>query len=392
MIKTVGILTFHRVLNYGAVLQGYALQRTLDKLGVSSVFVDLQLPNDPFYEPSAINAAWQERCKSNRPQKNTSCKRIFKSAVIKTSACLLTAHSRKRFRAFQDNFLKLTHAPFANPEALYENPPALDAFITGSDQVWNPEIGARWSPEPFFLTFAPEGVPRIAYAPSFGVEYIGARVQDQYREWLNAMTHLSAREAQGAKIIEDICGRTSKVVLDPTLLLTSNEWQDISKPPNVSKPYIFCYSVGSDDDLMKICAQLKKQTGWPVFKIGRSIRVILDILDNNVQTVISAGPQEFLGYLQNASLIVTNSFHGTALSINMQKPFFFVPTDNHGALSRMSRIDNLLNQLHLEGQVLAEPANRRKSLFEINYLDAASILEEKKTESLNYLRSALRNL
>lgn len=389
MIKSVGILTFHRVFNHGAVLQAYALQRTIEKLGMSPVIVDLQLPRNPFYKPSEMNEIWQARCSTQSPKRDATIKRWLKSVVAKNSGSLLTARAQKRFVDFQNRFLRLSPVPFPNPEFLYKTPPALDAFITGSDQVWNPEIGARWSPEPFFLTFAPKNIPRIAYAPSFGTSYLAPQFHELYRKWLNEMDHLSCREAEGAYIINEICGRDANVVVDPTLLLSAEEWRDISNPPSISEPYIFCYSVGSNDSLMKACVELKRETGLPVFKIGRTARALIDCMDTNAHVVLSAGPQEFLGYLRNASLVVTNSFHGTALSINLRKPFVFVPAQSQATPSRLSRITNLLRQLRLQGQVITPGSGIGNILWEIDYTEAHAILKDKSSESLSFLKRAL---
>jgi hypothetical protein len=389
MINSAGILTFHRVMNHGAVLQAYALQHSVEKLGVACEILDLQLPHCSLYETSGMNSAWQRLCWTHATKPANSLKRTVKSVVAKSTAYALTPSSRKRFRAFQEHYLQLSKAPFANPEALYNKPPSLDAFITGSDQVWNPQIGAGWSPEPFFLTFVPNGTPRIAYAPSFGTQHIEPQFRNQYAEWLRDMTHLSARETQGVDLIREICGKEANHVVDPTFLLSATEWQNLGNAPSISEPYIFCYSVGSDNELMKVCCTLKQRTGLPVYKICRPQHAILDLCNRNIHAVIQAGPREFLGYLNNASMIVTNSFHGTALAINMQKPFVVVQAAATTLHSRSSRITSLLRLLRLSERLICSAETAKEIKLDVDYRDANEVIARERSHSMNYLRDAL---
>ncbi len=389
MIKTVGILTFHRVMNHGAVLQAYALQQSVEKLGTKCEILDLQLPHCPFYEPSEMNSAWQRLCDTHANKSANAPKKAVKFLVAKSCAYVLTARSRIRFRAFQEHFLQLSKTPFANPETLYKNPPSLGAFITGSDQVWNPHIGSGWSPEPFFLTFVPEGTPRIAYAPSFGTQHIEPQFRNQYAEWLRDMTHLSAREIQGVELIRELCGKEANHVLDPTFLLGETEWQNLAIAPSIRKPYIFCYSVGNDNELMKVCCTLKQRTGMPVYKIGRSQHAILDLCNRNIHAVVQAGPREFLGLLSEASMVVTNSFHGSALAINMQKPFVTVRAAAKTLHSRSSRITSLLDLLCLSGRLIDSAKTANQIELDVDYRDANHVLARERSQSFNYLRFAL---
>ena len=186
-----------------------------------------------------------------------------------------------------------------------------DYFITGSDQVWNPDNlhGTSF----FFLTFA-EQYKRIAYAPSFGVSEIKPEFIEDYKEWISGMYKLSVREDDGAKIIKKLTGRESPVLVDPTLLLTKEKWLSIAKEAS-NKPkdkYLLTYFLGG------IPTQYKKE----IKKTAKENNLeIINLGDIKEKDTYQTGPSEFIDYINNCSVMFTDSFHGTVFSILFEKPF-----------------------------------------------------------------------
>ncbi|WP_084022251.1 polysaccharide pyruvyl transferase family protein [Chlorobaculum limnaeum] len=382
-MRKVAVLTMQRSLNYGAVLQAYALQRRILSFGVQCEIIDLLRPVHSGYRSSQIS----EQLSPYRLQKKDSnCKGLHYclKAMLKIRLEKILQRKRiERFRKFDNEFIIYSPKPIYCAEELYTFIKEYDAYVTGSDQVWNPTY--PYSPEPYFLTFVPEGIPRIAYAPSFGVSSIDKTVHDVYKKWLMGITRLSVREKQGASLIKEISGRTAEVVLDPTLLLNDAEWLEVSKTPKTHKPYIFCYDLGNNAGLKILCKYLHNYTGYNVYRISNNLEhSISGIID-----VYGAGPQEFLGWINGAALVVTNSYHGMVLSINMKKPFYVVMKKN-GVNTRNSRIDNILEMLELQDRLwCSSDVYPERNKMELSFDNAMNILKVERKKSLEYLRSSI---
>ena len=153
-------------------------------------------------------------------------------------------------------------------DELYSKSMAYDIFITGSDQVWNPQ-SLRSSPEPYFLTFAPNETKKVSYAASFGISSIPESIKHQYNSWLTNIDCLSVREHSGHEIIKDISGRDSKVVLDPTLLLSPESWEKVLVEPKLKKPYILLYVRMYSPYVTKLAYYLSRLTGYNIVRIAR---------------------------------------------------------------------------------------------------------------------------
>jgi hypothetical protein len=390
-IKKVAILTLHRVHNYGAVLQAYALQKTLAGLGVQSEILDLLRPNHPGYGKSVPGTtSVPAGSNGHDSMRRKGLPVALREKAVKALENLVLAKSRLKFRIFDQNQLQYSPASYSCAAELTAAQLDYDAYVTGSDQVWNPTF--TWSPEPFFLTFVPPGIPRIAYAPSFGVSAIDPSLQPRYAHWLQAMTHLSIRERHGAEIIKKLTGRDPQIVLDPTFLVVKAQWEAFSIGPECKKPFIFCYSVGDTPALVTLCDHLQKLTGYPIYKINKARHAVKDICDRRFKAVTDAGPQEFLGYLKHAEMVVTNSFHGTVLSLNMQKPFFTIPSSMTEGHSRDSRLFSILRHLCAEDRLYMSNRDLPTGKgLEMRYLPISERITTEREKSLAYLEKAVRS-
>lgn len=372
---TIGIITYHLSTNYGAVLQVYALQKVLANMGYSSEIIDYNNP---------------KKALSSLPHYRRIQHFMWHKVVKKM---LVGTKRQKRTDEFRQKHLQISTKKYLDSKTLHLDPPYYDAYITGSDQVWNPKIHNNDSS--YFLTFAPKGKRRISYAASFGVSKIPDRFADDYTKWLNQIDYLSTREIEGQQIIKKLTGRQAEITLDPTLLLEQEEWNQIADPYKSSKSYILCYYMPGDklvnESITQLAQQVSSFTGWKIINIGQKEYMRLNPLINSI---FDAGPAQFLGLFQNASFVVTNSFHGTAFSINYKKPFF-VPINlslpPEKALS--SRITTLLETLNLEHRLV--PAGKdlpKVDIFEMDYQTADTILQQKKQISIEFLRNALRGV
>lgn len=322
----IGVSTYHSTHNYGAMLQAYGLQQAIRSLGHEATFIH--------YHPDGVVNNNRRR----RPIKSASDfgRRL---AFLAFQAPLRRRY--ERFEHFRETYINVTDR-YRTVEELFERPPLFDAYVCGSDQIWNVEN--RLS-EIFFLQFVPEGRPRIAYAPSFGT----ATIPDQYHEPIGSLLQkfhaLSAREVSGQAIIEKVSGRVAELVLDPTLLHSRDVWSTVAMKPRMTEPYIAFYSLEVGPKVSEFVARVSKILRLPVVVLGKAGGFIF-----RGKTVIriDGGPAEFLGWIMDASFVITNSFHGTVFALIFETPFITLPHS-----SRSTRTENLLNLIGSQERMAA---------------------------------------
>jgi hypothetical protein len=280
-----------------------------------------------------------------------------------------------RFKEFSQNYIKARH--FSAFNEINEISEEFDYVVTGSDQVWNPHFIKKME-QYYFLQFV-EKEKRIAYAPSFGVSEISDDKKEKYREWLNGIPHLSVREKEGAKIIKEFTGKDVPVLVDPTLLLKKEEWIEISKE-HENKPkskYLISYFWGT----------ISKERKELVKKIAKKYNLkIVHIANLSDKKTYTANPCEFIDYINSASLVLTDSYHGTIFSVLMETPFFVF--ERIGGLSMYSRISTLLDMTKLKNRE-EKDISLNKNLLEMDFSHVQSILNEERKKSFDYLKNAL---
>lgn len=364
-----GLITFHFAHHYGAQLQAYATMRAVQALGAECQIIDYRLPH------------------------TVGTNRVFKSGrSVRDLAS--NGHTALHYPAFQRRFqrfedfvareMALTPRQYSSARELAAEPPDCDVFLAGSDQIWNPYIFQDKQFDPaFLLAFAGEK-RRIAYAPSLGVPELPADKAGQLKAFLEPFSALSVREKRGQALLRQAAGREARVVLDPTLLLTGEEWGKLAVPPQGKRGYILCYFVSDPGETAPYAQELARRTGLPIVQLAGARRKIPGAKD----LVFDAGPREFLGLFQHAAYVVTNSFHGAVFSLQFQRPFFTSMSPKERREPTWSRIYSLLSRLGCTGRVIG--------LEETDAIDApmdyAAIgarLSEARADSLAYLKAAL---
>ena len=345
-----GILTIQSV-NYGNRLQNYALQHVLENYG---------------YQVESL-------------RRDGSIMGPLSSKVKYLKQCLgLLKHINDRnslFREFNNRYIN-----FSNGTATKEfiSPGLLDsysAFIIGSDQVWNPDFTFNSEFE-YLPMVAPE--KKIAYAASFGVSSIVSN-RDETARLLNGIRSISVRESAGSNIVCDLTGRDVAVVLDPTLLLDSADWEAVSvKPKGVAcdQPYLFKYVLGNDINNARI------------EELAASFRIaIIDVMDKS----LNIGPSEFVWLISHSDLVCTDSFHASVFALLHHKPlaiFERVSTD----ADMSSRFDTLCSNFGLNGHRSSESSFGPKAIFSTDWDDVDARLAILRESSNNWLASALEGV
>lgn len=369
-----GLVTFYHIHHYGALLQAAATERAVERLGGECEIVDyfVNQNNDLFRRPTGLGGAAADAHTALHYQ------------ALKTRY--------QRFEAFARRNLRISGHRFESLEELRAAELPYDVILAGSDQIWNPKIFPDGHFDPvFFGVFSQRR--KIAYAPSFGVPRIPEGMEDELRGYLAAFSHLSVRERQGQKIVEDIAGKTVPVVLDPTLLLTRDQWAAMANTPsgypsggdlNTPRGYILCYCISRPDALAPYIQSLADRTGLPVVQLCG----VRQKVHPRARCVLDAGPAEFLGLFQNAAYVCTNSFHGTVFSVQFQKPFFTAVAPGELAEPESSRTFSLLSTLGLTERIIGKGDTAGLDAG-IDWAAVEARLDAARQSSLDYLRAAL---
>ncbi len=374
-MKTIGIITIHRINNYGSVLQTFALQQKLIDLNCKTFVIDYLFPND-FH-------------KENGRKSSSAKRKSFFSMSFLWKICygreLYLQH--KKIKQFISNYLKLSQITYNSPDELKRDPPIYDVYMTGSDQVWNPRY-CNGDPT-FFLDFIPENKIRVAYSASFGVSDIDSSYYADYAFFLKRYKLISVREKSGQYLIEKLINRKVSVVLDPTLLLTATEWESIAtKKRIVSRKYILCYYLNYSFDAHPYADELalyvQQITGYEIVYVARPP---VDKHYKSFYYKVDASPQDFIALVRDAELVLTTSFHGTAFAVNYSKPLFSVVEDK---LALDSRQADLLKSIGLESRILSiKDCFPTTSELPCDYEEANKKLSELREYSLKYLSKAV---
>ena len=372
IIKTI---TCHNVYNYGATLQAYALQTYLQSLGNEVEIID--------YAPRYHSwSCW------NIPENSTVYKLASKNMFIHfLYAChRWIKHKRetnlireKKFDEFDKKYLRLTTKHYINYEQLKQDPPKADIYIAGSDQIWNPVGGTGLDPV-FYLNFGEAGIHRISYAASFGVSILNEHQKDIIKNYLSSMDNISVRESTGLNILKSLNINSGMQVLDPVFLLDKATWlQFIGGTKKVVEGnYVLIYDFFQDDpNIQKLAFELKIMTGFNIVSVNNSGK--LPYADVNIS---DASPLEFLSLINNANVVISNSFHATAFSIILNKEFYVYPVIRH---KNQSRMIDLLNQFHLSDRY-----NTSKIQSNINWGKINDLYVVKRQIGRDFLLNAIR--
>lgn len=363
----VGIVTFHMAENYGSVLQAYALTSFLENKGYIAEIIDYYFEED--YRKYDL-FRWRQYLK--RPQ----------TFLVDIRSYKIHKKRKKKFEQFRAEHLKISKKRVisTNELKIYNND--YDSFICGSDQIWNLECTHGLN-DAYFLKFVQKGKIKVAYAPSTGAYKINDMVTAKLKNALKDFTKISVREESLKIDLEKICSREIDVVLDPTLLLTANNYRKIQKvQSDIEKKYIFIYilsGVRHNQKLINCAKQLAKETGLHIKYVTDNINGHI----KNAENCSGCGPEEFLSYISQSVYVITNSFHATVFSILFHKEFFSFPRNGS-----KSRIFDLLNMLQLEERYVEQGSLKCEK---INYDQVDKILMKERQKSIKFLLDALTN-
>lgn len=359
-MKRVGILTCSESINFGTVLQAMSLQKIVQRFN---------------YETEIIDYRVYKKHKVYSPLAHTSIRSIVGSTLF-----FFARRSKYlAFEKFKSGNMKFSSKVFYPGDDFQELKDTYDIILVGSDQVWNPFKDMSIT----LLDFYNDGPKKVSYASSFGVKQLPESVKERYSKALSQFAHLSTREEQGKQILNELGIKKVVVALDPTLLMSHDEWLSYATSYNYCDhygDYILLYMVTHSANLLSFCRMLSRQTGLKVLILSDRF-----YFGNNIHNVLGASPADFLRLCDGASYIVTNSFHGVAFSINFKKHFFVecpLITANIN-----NRIENLLELTNLQNQLIN--STKKANFTTIDYEFAGKKLAAEREKSLQYIKRAL---
>lgn len=371
--------------NYGNKLQNYALQTLLENCGceVNTIIVKdgrrLHRIEDTKKElaklsPSYVKQVISSRFKNKYPYKNQrdgigESIRFGKTEEPKR----LNVKRTESFKRFSENYLHIDKSIIHPGDYDYQD--VYDAYICGSDQIWNPTYASTGSA--YFLQFAPKH-KRIAFASSFGLSSIPDELHTLYRKWLIDISYLSVREEKGAQIISELTGRSVPVLLDPTLCLSKQEWMQIEKKPTIDfGDFALTYFLGNETN--------KYRKYIEDYAERRKLRVV-NLYDMRESELYCIDPAEFVWLVHHAKIMFTDSFHGIVFSLIFNTPFVVFDRIESGGIGMSSRIETLLKTVQLENRRFGKISN----IEDIDFKFSNDAIEKEAAIAKDFLQRSLR--
>jgi len=385
----IGIVTFVKADNYGAELQAYALQQKLNTMGYDAEVLDLE-------KEKGVMAS------SKRNIMISLKKRIAYYGLLKGCAkfaqTLIDALEARKARQknaeqaitkhkiFERFFYeKIKHSKdFIQLDELSLKELPYDVYIAGSDQIWNYMQTKRL--DVFFLMFANRfNAKKISYAASFSVPSIPNDLRGQYKSYLENLDSISVREDNAVTLVKELSGKDAVQVLDPTLLLTREEWIKnlaLKEYYNKSKKIVLIYTLSGSRYIYTLAKNIAKKLNADVVNIKSGYKRVKE--DAGIIHVTDAGPQEFITLFSKAVYVITDSFHGTAFSINFNVPF----TTLLNPVSNMnSRALSILNLCGLQDRVIYDDGSKSEpQTVDFSFEEANKIIIKAREFSLSYVQ------
>lgn len=388
-MKKIGLVICYFHENYGSMLQAYATQHIFDRMGAANEAVYcrdphmyMTMPKLQYYFHKLTNKdLLLDKIKRSRGK-------LFHK-IFKTDFYANQNIRSAKFQEFSGRAFRVSKE-YHNREELIRDAENYAAFVVGSDQLWSP---ANIDNDFYTLTFVPEGIPKIAYATSFGTAVIPSYQHKKARAFLERLDYISVREVSGKKLVKELSGRDAQVVIDPTLMLNRQDWQKFRKKAPIGEDrYIFCYFLGNNRSNREFALRLKEKTGYRIVALVHMDEFVREDEDFADLTPYDVGPEEFVDLVSRAEYVCTDSFHGTVFSIIFGRRFFtFNRFSQSSTISTNTRIDSLLAMLSLEDRRKTGSEDISECMAQkIDFDRAYEKLEQKQKEAEDYLKRALR--
>lgn len=385
-MKKVGIVSCYFKNNYGSMLQAYATKKILDNNNIPNETINIDNNIDfkkgkrKYYASQLFNFKFIK-------SKFGMIKLKLDKKIVKDLGKNISIRDSK-YKEFRKEFnLSISCSDYKSlsemADAKYSD------VIVGSDQLWLP---VNVVSDYYTLNWVSDNINKISYATSFGISKIPDKYADEYKKFLSRINYLSVREESGKKICDEY-GISSKVVCDPTILLTKEEWeQEAVQERIIPDKYILCYFLGSNIEHRKFAEKLREKTGYKIVSLNHADEYVKysDIFADI--TPYDIGPREWINLIKNAEYVCTDSFHGTVFSLLFNKIFFdFRRYSESNKMSTNSRIDSLLDLAGVDkNRILTGNEDVDTVIkYKINYNKVNKNIDKIRQESKKWLLSSI---
>lgn len=330
LVKKIGLITIYHVPNYGSVLQTYATQELIKRLGCECVVLRYRYPNE-----------WHCKLDPRRGRKS------LKSVVAKLFGLTPNHRKENKLDRFRNKYFDFSREYISLDDLCSENWSDYFAVIVGSDQVWNYRYTLADSA--FMLSFLPDDKYRFSFASSFANKTIfDSIIREKYKKYLSKFSAFSVREKNGVSIISDELGLSDDVtvVLDPTLLLSSTDWLNIIPRSRFTKKkkyillYLLTYAFESRPYVFEVLQYFKNKYNYDIIALEgytpKEKALGVEMIDMRDSTIA-----QYIDLFYNADMVVTTSFHGTAFALNFGRPLVSIVPDDKGDDRQMSLLKDL---------------------------------------------------
>lgn len=389
----IGIVTFVKCDNYGAELQAYALQKKLNVLGYEAEVVDLEKEQGVIESSlSSYTNAIKNRYKQYGIIKGTAkvlelIKDKYNARRAYAANADKVARRHKIFEDFFNTYIKHSSKYYTLEEMRNAQSLPYDVMIAGSDQIWN-FMQTRYL-DVFFLMMANRWHARkISYAASFSVSKLPDSKKSLYKKYLENMDAISVRETTGIDIVNNCSYCKATVVLDPTLLIKREEWVEyIGREDYLPKDrkYVVIYTLSGSHYIYTLAKKIARKLGVEVINIKLGFSKVEG--DDGITHIGDAGPREFISIFNQAVYVITDSFHGTAFSINFNIPFTTLlnPVSNIN-----SRALSILKLTGTESRLIYDDgSNKAPDTLNLDFAPINKVIERERKSSLEFLISSL---
>lgn len=375
MNKKVGLIPLlYDEYNYGGVLQFYALQYVVKKLGYS--FHIVKMNNNEVICGRNLNKKLVQHFQSL----------IFypvRRLKVYRQAKIINQNIKDRFKKI-DDFRNKYYGAIVEKK-ISDSFDEYSAIVCGSDQIWNP----KWAKRRTLLVDIPDNINKVIYAASMGCESMTKEEKNVFKPLVKRIQHVSVREESAKQLLDSFVERSDiQVVLDPTLLLSPEEWEKIVVKPVLTKKYLFTYFLGESKNYNTIVERAAKFLNLKIVNIPFSSG---ERVDNNLfgdYKFFNASPEEFIGFIRNAEIVFTDSFHACVFSILFRRKYFVF--ERKGSTNMIGRIVNLQNHFQLPNRII-KADNDINFTEEIDYSRNDEIQKKFSKESIKYLEKSIEN-
>lgn len=367
-MKNILTITCHEVYNHGASLQEYALLEFLNSNGYSAQTIHYK---PPYLDQNGNTKAISKRM--NYPLLRNIYFWLKRKRIHQKIARI------KTFDDFAIQYIPTHSKRYTTNEELKADLPQADAYICGSDQIWNSYFPNGKDPA-FYLNFVPDTAFKMSYAASFALDTIAPQLENFVYEQVSRLDVIGVRETSGVAILNKLGIDRAVQVLDPVFLLDKAHWETTFKlkATLAETPYVFIYDFDSNEVIKEIALHLKKTKGYKIFTVNQNI----DYADENYFT---SGPITFLNLVKNAAFTLTNSFHAVAFSLIFEKQFRVI----NRAEKINTRMRDLLQLVNCSDILIASFADFEKA-GSIDYTKVTPMIQQHRLRSQAFLLDSLR--